>query len=104
MLQFDRVMDAALCEDELIVLGRSGEVVETRVSFAPDETAIQLTPSHAWSAGEHRLLVSPRFEDVCGNRLGEALDHDLTAGTGVRAGMISFTPHDVHASLAQLLS
>jgi hypothetical protein len=91
---FDRVMDAALCEDEMGVLTPSGEVVQTRVSLAPDGTATQFIPSHPWSAGEHRLVVSERFEDVCGNRLGEALDHDVSAGGRPRAGMINFTPHN----------
>lgn len=42
--------------------------------------------------GEHGLVVSYRFEDVCGNRLGEALDHDLGASGRPRAGIINFIP------------
>jgi hypothetical protein len=91
VVHFDRVMDAA-CEDEIVVLTPSGQVVQTRASLAPDGTAAQLIPSHPWRAGEHRVVVSERLEDVCGNRLGEALDHDLSAGGRPRAGMISFTP------------
>jgi hypothetical protein len=90
-------MDAALCEDEIGVLTPSGEVVQTRVSLAPDGTAARLVPSHPWRAGEYRLVVSERLEDVCGNRLGEALDHDLGAGGPPRAGMISFTTRSVTA-------
>jgi hypothetical protein len=92
VVHFDRVMDAALCEDEIEVLTPSGEVVQTRVSLAPDGIAMQLIPSHPWRAGSHRLVVSERLEDVCGNRVGEALDHDLSAGGRPRAGMINFTP------------
>lgn len=92
VVHFDRVMDAALGEDEIGVLAPSGEVVRTRVSLAPDGTAARLVPSHPWRTGEHRLVVSERLEDVCGNRLGEALDHDLGAGGPPRAGMINFTP------------
>jgi hypothetical protein len=91
VVHFDRVMDAALCEDEIRVLTPSGEVVQTRVSLAPDGTAAQVIPSHPWRPGEHSLVVSERFEDVCGNRLGEALDHDLSAGGQPRAGMINLT-------------
>jgi hypothetical protein len=91
VVHFDRVMDAALCQDEIAVLDPSGEVVPTHVSLAPDGTAARLIPSHPWRAGEHRLVVSERFEDVCGNRLGEALDHDLGAGGPPRTGMINFT-------------
>ncbi|MER5513860.1 hypothetical protein [Streptomyces sp. NPDC002763] len=92
VVHFDRVMDAALCEDEIGVLAPSGEVVPTRVSLAPDGTAARLTPSHPWPAGEHRLVVSERLEDVCGNRVGEALDHALGAGGPPRAGTVGFTP------------
>ena len=91
VVHFDRVMDAALCEDEIGVLNPSGQLLQTRVSLTPDETAARLIPSHPWRAGEHRLVVSERLEDVCGNRLGEALDHDLGDGGSPRAGMINFT-------------
>jgi hypothetical protein len=93
VVHFDRVMDAALCADEIGVLTPSGEVFETRVLLAPDGTSARLVPSRPWRAGEHRLVVSERLEDVCGNRLGEALDHDLGAGGPPRTGTINFTTH-----------
>jgi hypothetical protein len=92
VVHFDRVMDAALCEDEIEVLTASGEVVQTNVSLASDGTTAQIIPSHPWNVGEHRLVLSERLEDVCGNRLGEALDHDLSKEGRPRAGMITFTP------------
>jgi hypothetical protein len=98
IVHFDRVMDAALCEDEIAVLSSSGELVETRLSLAADGTAARLIPSHPWRAGEHRLVASERLEDVCGNRLGEALDHDVGAGEPPRAGMINFTTRSVNGS------
>jgi hypothetical protein len=105
VVHFDRVMDAALCEDEIGILTPFGEVVQTRVSLAPNGTVVELIPSHPWRPGEHRLVVSKRFEDVCGNRLGEALDHDLSAGGRPRAGMINFTPRSANApSTAQAVS
>jgi hypothetical protein len=97
VVHFDRVMDAALCADEIGVRTASGEVVQTRVSLAPDGTVAQVIPSRPWRAGEHRLVVAERLEDVCGNRLGEALDHDLSAGGRPRAGMIKFTPGSAKA-------
>jgi hypothetical protein len=92
VVHFDRVMDATLCEDEIGVLGPSGEVVLTRVSLGPDGMAAQLFPNRPWSAGDHSLIASERLEDVCGNRLGEALDHDLSAVGRPRAGKVNFTP------------
>ena len=101
VVHFDRVMDAALCADEIGVLAPSGEVVQTRVSLAPDGTAAQLIPRRPWLAGQHRLVVSERLEDVCGNRLGEALDHDLGAGGRPRTGMINFSTRSVIAPQAR---
>jgi hypothetical protein len=97
VVHFDRVMDAGVCKDEIVVLAASGEVVQTRVSLAPEGTTAQLIPSHPWRAGEHRLALSERLEDVCGNRLGEALDHDLSAGGRPRAGVINFIPRGIIA-------
>jgi hypothetical protein len=105
VVHFDRVMDAALCEDGIGVLTPSGVVVPTNVSLAPDGTAARLTPSHPWRAGEHSLILSERLEDVCGNRLGEALDHELGVGGPPRAGMIYFMTTSVIAhSSAQAAS
>jgi hypothetical protein len=92
VVHFDRVMDAALCESEIRVMAPSGEAFRTRVSLTADGTTALLTPSHPWNVGEHRLVLSERLEDVCGNRLGEALDHDLSKEGRPRAGMITFTP------------
>ena len=111
-VHFGRVMDAAHCEDEIRVMrGRdrspdpAGKVAATRVSLAPAGTTARLIPSHPWHAGEHRLVISERLEDVCGNRLGEALDHDLGAGGPPWAAMINFTTCSVIApSPAQAVS
>jgi hypothetical protein len=105
VVHFGRVMDAALCEDEIAVVTPSGEVVQTRVSLATDGTAARLIPNHPWRAGAHRLVVSERLEDVCGNRLGEALDHDLASDGSPRAGMINFSTRSLAApSSAQAAS
>jgi hypothetical protein len=61
VVHFDRVMDAALCEDEIAVLTPSGEPVQTRVSLAPNGTAARLTPSHPWRRRlPPRRLRTPR--------------------------------------------
>jgi hypothetical protein len=95
VVRFDRIMDSALCEDEIGVLTASGEFVETRVSLAADGTTARLVPDHPWRAGEHRLVVSDRLEDICGNRLGEALDHDPGTGESPRHGVIGFATSTV---------
>jgi hypothetical protein len=92
IVHFDRVMDAALCEDEIRIMTSSGEIVQTRASLLPNGTTMEFIPKRPWSEEEYSLIVSDCFEDVCGNRLGEALDHDLGAIERPRDGMINFTP------------
>ncbi|MDW5266133.1 MULTISPECIES: hypothetical protein [Acidobacteriaceae] len=92
VVHFDRVMDAALCEDEIGILTASGEVVQTNLSLEPHGTTAQIIPTHPWNVGEHRIILSDRLEDVCGNRLGEALDHDMSKEGRPRPGMITFAP------------
>jgi hypothetical protein len=91
VVRFDRVMDTALCADEIGVLAPSGEFIPTRVWIARDGTEARLIPPRPWRSGDHYLVFSERLEDVCGNRLGEALDHDLGAVGGPRSGVIRFT-------------
>lgn len=91
VVAFDRVMDNALCEDELAVFGPAGAIVPLRASLGKEGRCASLVPEHPWCAGAHRLLFSSRLEDVCGNRLGEALDHDLAARVRPRGGEIVFT-------------
>jgi hypothetical protein len=54
---------------------------------------LKIIPRSLWEHGEHQLFFPKRFEDVCGNRLGEALDHTLSAEKfRARAGSIIFNP------------
>jgi hypothetical protein len=84
--------------------------VSDPVLEAVDETRWRLVSPVAGSldpAVAHfgRVMTPPRLEDFCGNRLGEALDHDLGAGGPPRAGMINFTTRSVIApSSAQAVS
>lgn len=105
VVHFDRVMDAALCEDEIAVTTGPGDLVPTRALLAPDGTTAWHIPIRPWRAGEHNLVVSDRFEDVCGNRLGEALDHDLGTGARPRFASIAFTTRSLNpSSVAQTVS
>ena len=92
ILYFERVMDAALLENEIGVLLHTGEVIQAQVLLAQGGTAAQIIPTRPWRAEEHFLVASERLEDVCGNRLGEALDHDLMDRSRPRAAAIKFIP------------
>jgi hypothetical protein len=81
-----RGLGADPTHDPALVVGRVYSLVVT---------ALGQTARHTFRVSDpvlDRLVVSERLEDVCGNRLGEALDHDLSADGRPRAGMINFAP------------
>jgi len=49
-------------------------------TIAPGETEWRFTPTRAWQAGLHNLLVLSILEDPAGNRLGQAFEVDKAIG------------------------
>jgi hypothetical protein len=92
VLLFDRVMDAATVADEVMVVGPDGERIGGRCEITPDGRKMRFHPTRRWRVGEHLILFSRRLEDVCGNRLGKALDHAVSTRQRSRAGRIAFVP------------
>jgi hypothetical protein len=70
-IEFDEPMDAAMLEHTITVKGHRG-VVETGAG----EQQWRFTPESAWSAGEYRISVDRRIEDLAGNRIGRPFDVD----------------------------
>jgi hypothetical protein len=73
-IEFDRVMDFALLQDQICVYVNN----QLEPSFAVVEeggNALKLIPVTGWKAGKHEIRISAILEDVAGNRLGEAMDH-----------------------------
>ena len=92
LIQFDRVMDAPICEEEIAVVNLAYEAVACSVSLQESTSELRVTPAVPWSAAPYRLMFSSRLEDVCGNRLGEALDHTAGISGRPRSGRLSFRP------------
>ena len=74
---FDREMDAALLRDQLSVVDSQGRPQSGRATTSPSGCAWYWRPSHGWRPGVYRLMIGSHLEDVSGNRVGEALDHDV---------------------------
>src|SRR5262249_2643255 len=74
---FDRVMDNAIMADEVQVQGPDGVRLAGSQAMTDDSRRLVFRPVNRWEEADYRLVLSRRFEDVCGNRLGEALDHLL---------------------------
>jgi hypothetical protein len=89
---FDRVMDNAIVAEEIQVQGPDGDRLAGTQALTDDSRKLVFRPLSRWEHAEYRLVFSRRFEDVCGNRLGEALDHLLTARQRPRGGVLTFRP------------
>jgi hypothetical protein len=89
---FDRVMDDAIVAQEVQVQGADGLRLPGVQALSDDGRRLVFHPDNRWEDAEHRLVFSRRFEDVCGNRFDEALDHLLAARQRSRNGALSFRP------------
>jgi hypothetical protein len=89
-IAFGRVMDNAILDGEFDVRDPDGERVKG-VRQLLDGRTLRLVPDSPWKRGHHQLLASPLLEDVCGNRVGEALDHRVGERQRARiAGLMFF--------------
>jgi hypothetical protein len=74
---FDREMDDALLRDQLELVDAQGRSQPGQVTTAEGGRVWSWRPEQGWRVGAYRLVVGNSLEDVSGNRVGEALDHDV---------------------------
>jgi hypothetical protein len=83
-------MDNAIVADEIQVRGPDGVRAAGIQTLSDHSSKPVFRPLSRCEQAEYRLVFSRRFEDVCGNRLGEALDHLLAARQRPRGGVLTF--------------
>ena len=76
-VRFDRPLDHALLQHALEVSDGAGRPVPGRPEIGASERSWTFTPAAPWPAGEYRLAVDPRLEDLAGNSLARVFDRDL---------------------------
>jgi len=77
VVRFDRPLDHALLQHALEVSDDAGRPVLGRSEIGRDERSWTFTPAAPWRAGEYRLAIDPRLEDLAGNSLARLFDRDL---------------------------
>ncbi len=76
-VRFDRPLDHALLQHALEVSDGAGSPVRGRPEIGAAERSWTFTPAAPWRAGEYRLAIDPRLEDLAGNSLARVFDRDL---------------------------
>ena len=76
-VRFDRPLDHALLQHALEILDDAGRPVRGRSDIGAAEQSWTFTPAAPWRAGEYRLVIDPRLEDLAGNSLARVFDRDL---------------------------
>ena len=77
LVRFDRPLDHALLQHALEVTDDAGRPVRGRPGIGAAERSWTFTPAAPWPAGEYRLAIDPRLEDLAGNSLARVFDRDL---------------------------
>jgi hypothetical protein len=93
---FDREMDDALLRDQLEVVDAQGRSQLGQVTTSASGRVWSWRPKHAWRVGAYQLVAGSSLEDVSGNRVGEALDHEVGIADEPRnSSAVDFTvePH-----------
>ncbi|MDW5266132.1 MULTISPECIES: hypothetical protein [Acidobacteriaceae] len=81
---FDREMDDALLRDQLEVEDAQGRLQAGHTTTSSSGRVWSWRPMRGWSTGDYRLVVGANLEDVSGNRIGEALDHEVGSPDAAR--------------------
>ena len=76
-VRFDRPLDHALLQHAIEVTDDAGRHVPGRPEIGAAERSWTFTPAAPWPAGEYRLAIDPRLEDLAGNSLARVFDRDL---------------------------
>jgi hypothetical protein len=74
-IEFDRVMDPALLEDQLRVEDAESRPVAGILRVMDGGRGVRFEPSRPFKKGNYQINISPILEDVAGNRMTETLDH-----------------------------
>ncbi len=81
-INFDRIFDYALLENCLAVFNESGTRVPGEITVDSGERNWKFKPLEKWTSGNYKIVAAADLEDIAGNRINEALDHDAGASMG----------------------
>lgn len=78
ILRLAKPADRALLASTISVVDAKGEPVKGETTVGGGERVVTFVPASPWKAGGYRLVVDQRLEDMCGNRVDEPFEVDVT--------------------------
>jgi len=78
IVRLAKPVDRALLASTISVVDADGRAVKGEVTVGGGERVVTFAPAEAWKPGAYRLIVDPRLEDSCGNRVGEPFEIDAS--------------------------
>lgn len=67
VVQTNRLLDKALAERMIFVIGSDGNLVKGKFEYDGSESSLSFNARRLWRAGAYQLKINPKLEDVCGN-------------------------------------
>lgn len=92
MLTFPESLDWALLQNSIALQDARGQIVAGEIRIPDGEREWCFTPTTAWQAGEHRLAIDKRLEDLAGNNLERAFEIDVSAPPPLSTAATSYLP------------
>ena len=76
VIRFPSLMDHALLQRALTVVGSGRNAVEGEAEVSHDQMEWRYTPRGAWPSGGYEIVAAAILEDPAGNRIGRAFEVD----------------------------
>lgn len=78
IIDFDRPLDFGLLQHSIRVRAVDGSAIAGQVAIGQEERSWALFPNVPWLAGQYRVEVDHRLEDLAGNSVSRVFDRDLS--------------------------
>ncbi len=78
IIDFDRPLDLGLLQHSIRVRAEDGSAIAGQLAIGHEERSWALFPDVPWLAGQYRIEVDHRLEDLAGNSVSRVFDRELS--------------------------
>lgn len=76
IIEFEEPLDFILLQECISIL-RNNNQVDGKIQVVPNSFSWRFKPIESWNAGEYKIIIETRLEDLAGNNLNRLFDEDL---------------------------